>query len=64
MRIKFPFFEKSSASFILKRSRGLGILTFDKIRKTVILQHIEQKKTENSKIAIILSENKTVKIYI
>ncbi len=34
MRVESSFFDKSSVSFILERSRGLGILTFDKIKKT------------------------------
>ncbi len=33
MRVESPFFEKSSMRFILKRSRGLRILTFGKIKK-------------------------------
>ncbi len=35
MRVESPFSEKSSARFILTRARGLGILTFDKIKKIV-----------------------------
>ena len=37
MRVESPFFEKSSAHFILTRAKGLGILTFNKIRKTLKL---------------------------
>ncbi len=33
MRVESPFFKKSSVRFILERSRGLGILTFDEIKK-------------------------------
>ena len=33
MRVESPFSEKSSARSILTRARGLGILTFDKIKK-------------------------------
>ena len=33
MHVEAPISEKSSACFILTRARGLGILTFDKIRK-------------------------------
>ena len=36
MRVESPFFDKSSSRFILERSRGLGILTFGKIKKTEI----------------------------
>ncbi len=35
MRIESPFFDKSSERFILTRARGLGFLTFDKIKKKV-----------------------------
>ncbi len=33
MRVEAPLFEESSLHFILKRARGLGILTFSKIKK-------------------------------
>ena len=35
MRVESPFFDKSSSRFILTRARGLGILTFSEIRKTL-----------------------------
>ena len=40
MRVESPFFDKSSSRFILTRAKGLGILTFDKIKKKAI-----QRKT-------------------
>lgn len=36
-RMDAPFSERSSASFILTRARGLRILTFNKIKKTAIM---------------------------
>ena len=35
MHVESPFSEKSSARLILTRASGLGILTFDKIKKKV-----------------------------
>ena len=57
MRVKSPFFEKSSARFILKRSRRLRILTFDKIKKTVFYHKIRTKRIIISQYAIILSKS-------
>ena len=37
MRKESPFFEKGSVCLILKRSRGLGFLTFNKIKKKVFI---------------------------
>ena len=37
MRVESSFFEESSSCFILKRSRGLEILTFGKIKKIVLM---------------------------
>ena len=37
MRTESPFFDKSPERFILTRARGLGILTFDKIKKIVFI---------------------------
>ena len=40
MRIESPFSEKSSVRSILTRASGLGILTFDKIKKKEHLRKI------------------------
>ena len=42
MRVESPFSEKSSARPILTRARGLGFLTFDKIRKKVFIPNLRQ----------------------
>ncbi len=61
MRVESSFFEKSSMRFILERSRGLGILTFDKIKKIAFECKKLQSETKNGKYAIIMSENNFVK---
>ncbi len=68
MRIESSFFEKSSSRFILERSRGLGILTFDRIKKIVFLaqnQQIKTKTIKNSSFCqkFILLKNTYKKIY-
>ena len=42
MRVESPFSEKSSVRSILTRARGLGILTFDKIKKIAIIYKLRQ----------------------
>ena len=64
MRVESSFFDKSSSRFILERARGLGILTFDKIRKIAFRIQNQQIQTKTAKYAIILSENIFVKNYI
>ncbi|MCD8235120.1 MAG: hypothetical protein LUD00_00390 [Prevotellaceae bacterium] len=58
MRVESPISDKSSVCFILTRARGLGILTFDKIKKIVFQHKNIQNKTKSSKYTIILSKQK------
>ena len=43
MRVESPFFDKGLSRFILPRARGLGILTFSKIKKTAFIHKIRIK---------------------
>ena len=52
-----PFSEKSSARLILERSRGLGILTFDKVRKTADKCKIGKTEIKTTETAVILSKS-------
>ncbi|MCD8237002.1 MAG: hypothetical protein LUD00_10210, partial [Prevotellaceae bacterium] len=45
----------------LTRARGLGILTFGKIKKTAFKKQNQQKAANQIKSTIILSENNFVK---
>ncbi len=56
MRVEAPFSEKSSARSILTRARGLGILTFDKIKKSALQHKIKQIKTKTTIYTCILSK--------
>ena len=56
MRVESPFFEKSSVCFILERSRGLEILTFDKIKKVANCKYFEQNVIRLSEIVLLLSK--------
>ena len=51
-----PFFEESSARLILTRARGLGILTFDKIKKIVFMRDFVKCDFVLLKYTIILSK--------
>ena len=59
MRVESPFFEKSSSCFILKRSRGLGILTFGKIKKIDKLCKIGGLEIKLVEYDVILSKLNT-----
>ena len=56
MCVESPFSEKSSSSFILERSRGLGILTFGKIKKTADGDKINKDVTKTAITSAILSK--------
>ncbi len=59
MRVESLFFEESSAHLILTRARGLGILTFGKIRKKVKWMIFQQTISDIAKIICILSKPNT-----
>ncbi len=57
MRVESPFFEKSPARLILTRARRLGILTFDKIKKTEQTYKIRYFEAKTPKVHIISSKS-------
>ena len=59
MCVEAPISDKSSVRFILTRARGLGILTFGKIRKTENKCKIRKTRIKTTKIVVILSKPNT-----
>ena len=60
MRTESPFSDKSSVSFILTRARGLGVLTFGKIKKIVFEWKICKIGSECWSTLFILSKLNTL----
>ena len=56
MRVESPFFDKSLSRFILPRARGLGILTFNKIKKTAFIYKNQKKRFYLAQYSTILSK--------
>ena len=57
MRVESPISDESSVRLILTRARGLGILTFDKIKKTAGKRKIGKIEIKTTEIAVILSKS-------
>ena len=57
MRAESPIFDESSARLILTRARGLGILTFDKIKKVANKCKIGKTGIKTTETAVILSKS-------
>ena len=61
MLVESPFSDKSSARSILTRASGLGILTFDKIKKIAQTHKIRKIETKMANKPVILSKPNTTK---
>ena len=57
MRAESPISGESSARLILTRARGLGILTFDEIRKTADKCKIGKTEIKTTEKVVILSKS-------